>query len=90
MRLVMFVRTSRCPEYRSSYLPFEENHAQKKCADLTTEIVFKLQGMLFIYFKSFENVFNYSYNITHLTYLILCLLILELLPFFPYLKYGLL
>jgi len=33
MRLVMFVRTSRCPEYRSSYLPFEENHAQIKCAN---------------------------------------------------------
>jgi len=41
MRLVMFVRTSHCPEYRSSYLPFEENHAQNKCANLTTEIVFK-------------------------------------------------
>jgi len=41
MRLVMFVRTSRCPEYRSSYLPFEENNAQNKCANLTTEIVFK-------------------------------------------------
>jgi len=41
MRLVMFVRISRCPEYRSSYLPFEENHAQAKCANLTTEIVFK-------------------------------------------------
>ena len=36
----MFVRTSRCPEYRSSYLPFEDYHAQKKCANLTTEIVF--------------------------------------------------
>jgi len=41
MRLVMFVRISRCPEYRSSYLPFEENHAQTKCANLTTETVFK-------------------------------------------------
>jgi len=44
MRLVMFVRTSRCPEYRSSYLPFEENHAQNKCANLTTKIVFKKHG----------------------------------------------
>jgi len=42
MRLVMFVRTSRCPEYRSSYLPFEDYHAQKKCANLTTEIVFNM------------------------------------------------
>ena len=41
MRLVMFVRISRCPEYQSSYLPFEENHAQTKCANLTTETVFK-------------------------------------------------
>ena len=41
MRLVMFVRTSRCLEYRSSYLPFEENHAQNKCAKLTTKIVFR-------------------------------------------------
>ena len=41
MRLVMFVRISRCPEYYSSYLPFEENHAQTKCAKLTTETVFK-------------------------------------------------
>jgi len=40
MRLVMFVRISRCPEYQSSYLPFEENHAQTKCANLTTETVF--------------------------------------------------
>jgi len=42
MRLVMFVRISRCSEYRSSYLPFEDNHAQTKCANLTTEIVFKM------------------------------------------------
>jgi len=41
MRLVMCVRISRCPEYQSSYLPFEENHAQTKCANLTTETVFK-------------------------------------------------
>jgi len=42
MRLVMFVRIPRCPEYQSSYLPFEENHAQTKCANLTTETVFKV------------------------------------------------
>jgi len=41
MRLVMFVRISRRPEYQSSYLPFEENRAQTKCANLTTETVFK-------------------------------------------------
>ena len=41
MRLVMFVRIPRCPEYQSSYLPFEENHAHTKCANLTTETVFK-------------------------------------------------
>jgi len=45
MRLVMFVRISRCPEYQSSYLPFEENHAQTKCANLTTETVFKLPSL---------------------------------------------
>ena len=37
----MFVRILRRPEYQSSYLPFEENHAQTKCANLTTETVFK-------------------------------------------------
>jgi len=42
MRLVMFVRISRCPEYQSSYLPLEENHAQTNCANLTTETVFNL------------------------------------------------
>jgi len=45
MRLVMFARISRCPENRSSYLPFEENHAQTKCANLTTETVFKLLNL---------------------------------------------
>ena len=56
MRLVMFVRISRCPEYQSSYLPFEENHAQTKCANLTTETVFNNRlPCRFIAFKSFQN-----------------------------------
>jgi len=50
MRLVMFVRISRCPEYWSSYLPFEENHAQTKCAKLTTETVFKSKSAQCIQF----------------------------------------
>jgi len=47
MRLVMFVRISRCPEYQSSYLPFEENHEQTKCANLTTETVFNITATAF-------------------------------------------
>ena len=71
MRLVMFVRISRCPENQSSYLPFEENHAQTKCANLTTESVFN-QAMSFERTFIIERVHNalqkHNYNAKEVDY----------------------